>query len=188
MRSDLVQILKEYPVIAAAKDGPGLESACESQVKVVFILYGDIVNLPNIVLKAKKCGKIAFVHMDLIEGLDNREISAKYVKEFTEADGIISTKSNVIKAAKEAGLMTVQRFFMLDSMAMEKARRHMDYTYADAFEILPGVIPKILKKISLLTNIPIVAGGLIIDKNDAYSALESGATAISTTNKSLWNL
>ncbi|HSL85642.1 MAG TPA: glycerol-3-phosphate responsive antiterminator [Bacteroidales bacterium] len=188
MRSDLVQILKGYPVIAAAKDGTGLDDACESQVKVIFILYGDIVNLPAIVRKAKKCGKMVFVHMDLIEGLDIKEISAKYVKDFTEADGIISTKSNVIKAANEAGLMTVQRFFMLDSMAFDKARKHMEYTYADAFEILPGVMPKIIKKISLLTKIPIVAGGLIIDKNDAYTALDSGATAISTTNKSLWNL
>lgn len=188
MRSDLAQILKRYPIIAAAKDGPGLEDACGSQIKVVFILFGDIVNLPGIVKKAKTCGKIVFVHMDLIEGLDNREISAKYIKEYTEADGIISTKSNVIKAAAEVGLMTVQRFFMLDSMAMEKARRHMEFTYADAFEILPGVMPKIIKKISSFSSIPIVAGGLIIDKNDAYSALESGATAISTTNKSLWNL
>ncbi len=188
MQSDLFQVLKQYPIIAAAKDSPGLDDACQSQIKIIFILYGDIVNLPSIVRKAKNCGKIVFVHLDLIEGLENKEIAAKYVKEYTEADGIISTKSNVIKAANEVGLMTVQRFFMIDSMALEKAKKHMDYTYADAFEILPGVIPKIMKKISLLTRTPVIAGGLIIDKEDAYSALNSGATAISTTNSSLWNL
>ncbi|NCC78560.1 MAG: glycerol-3-phosphate responsive antiterminator [Clostridia bacterium] len=188
MRSDLLQMLKQYPIIAAAKDGPGLDEACRSQIRIVFILFGDIVNLPSIIKKAKNCGKLVFVHLDLIEGLENKEIAAKYVKDYTEADGVISTKSNVIKAANELGLLTVQRFFVLDSMALEKAKKHMEYTYADAFEVLPGVIPKIIKKISLLTRTPVIAGGLIIDKDDAYSALHSGATAISTTNKSLWNL
>ena len=68
---------------------------------------------------------------------------------------------------------------MLDSMAMEKAKKHMEYAYADAFEILPGVIPKIIKKISNFTEIPIIAGGLIEDQNDTYTALSSGASAIS---------
>ncbi len=188
MRSDLFQMLKQYPIIAAAKDGPGLDDACRSEIKIVFILFGDIVNLPSIVKKTKNSGKVVFVHLDLIEGLENKEIAAKYVKDYTEADGVISTKSNVIKAANELGLMTIQRFFVLDSMALEKAKKHMEYTYADAFEILPGVIPKIIKKITLLTRTPVIAGGLIIDKDDAYSALDSGATAISTTSKSLWNL
>jgi len=188
MRSDLFQILKTYPVIAAAKDAKGLEDACQSDARVLFLLYGDIVSLPTIVKKVKQCEKFIFVHMDLIEGLDTKEISAKFVKDYTQADGIISTKSNIIKAANELGLLTVQRFFVLDSMAYEKAKKHMEYAYADAFEILPGVIPKVLKKISDFTEIPLIAGGLIIDKNDAYSALASGATAISTTKKSLWNL
>ena len=186
MRSELKQILKKYPVIAAAKDVHGLEDACQSEIQIIFILFGDIINLPNIVKKAKLCGKLVFVHMDLIEGLDTKEISAKYIRDFTEADGIISTKSNVIKAGNEMGLITVQRFFMLDSMAMEKAKKHMEYAYADAFEILPGVIPKVIKKISNFTEIPIIAGGLIEDQNDTYTALDSGASAISTTNKSLW--
>lgn len=188
MRDDFNQILKKYPIIASVIDNDGLEKACRSQVKLIFILYGNIINLPSLVKKAKDCGKTVLVHMDLIEGLDNKEIAARYIKEFTQADGIISTKPNVIKAAREEGLITVQRFFMLDSMALKKAISHMEVTYADAFEVLPGVIPKTINKISMLSDIPIIAGGLIIDENDVYSALDSGAAAISTTFRSLWNL
>ncbi len=188
MRNDFIQMLKEYPIIAAAKDCLGLKEACSSKVKIVFILFGDIVILPELVKLAKRKDKIVFVHMDLIEGLDIKEISAKYIKDFTEADGIISTKSNVIKAGSELGLMTIQRFFMLDSMALEKAQRHMKYTHADAFEILPGVMPKIIKKISFSSAKPIIAGGLITEDEDAYFALNNGAAAISTTKRSLWNL
>lgn len=188
MRSDFIQMLKKHPIIAAAKNLLGLKEACSSRVRIVFILFGDIVILPELVKLAKKKDKIVFVHMDLIEGLDNKEISAKYIKDFTEADGIISTKSNVIKAGSDLGLMTIQRFFMLDSMAMEKAQRHMKYTQADAYEILPGAMPKIIQKISSYSDKPIIAGGLITEDEDAYFALESGASAISTTKRSLWNL
>ncbi|NLB21528.1 MAG: glycerol-3-phosphate responsive antiterminator [Clostridium sp.] len=188
MRNDFITVLKQYPVIAAAKDCQGLKQACNSNVKIIFILFGDIIILRELVSLAKTNGKIVFVHMDLIEGLVNKEISVRYIKEFTKADGIISTKSNVIKAGNDLGLMTVQRFFMLDSMALEKAQKHMRFTYADAFEILPGVMPKIIQKISLYSIKPIIAGGLIMDKEDSYLALDNGATAISTTKRSLWNL
>lgn len=185
--NDFIEVLKQYPVIAAVKDCEGLKQACQSKVKVIFILFGDILSLEDLISLAKRKGKIVLVHMDLIEGLDNKEISAKYIKDFTKADGIISTKSNVIKAGKELGLITVQRFFMLDSMAVEKAYKHMNNTFADAFEILPGIMPKIIKKISSYSTRPIIAGGLITDNEDLYFALESGATAISTTKRSLWN-
>ena len=188
MREDFGQILKQYPIIASIKDDSGLNMACVFDVKIVFILYGNILTLPSIVKKIKSCGKIIFVHIDLIDGLDVNEASTRFIKEFTHADGIITTKSNVIRAAKEVGLLTIQRFFLLDSMSLEKAQRHMESSYADAFEILPGVIPKMIHKISSFSNVPIIAGGLIIDKNDIYIALDSGAKAISTTNTSLWNL
>ena len=188
MRNDFIAVLKQYPVIAAAKDCEGLTQACLSNVKIIFILFGDIIILRELVNLAKTNGKLVFVHMYLIEGLDNKEISVRYIKEFTKADGIISTKSNVIKAGSELGLMTVQRFFMLDSMAMDKALKQMRFSFADAFEILPGVMPKIVQKISSYASRPIIAGGLIMDREDSYLALDHGATAISTTKRSLWNL
>ncbi len=188
MRNDFIQMLTKYPIIAAAKNCLGLKEACSSKVKIIFILFGDVVILPELVKLAKKKDKIVFVHIDLIEGLENKEISAKYIKDFTDADGIISTNSNVVKAGNELGLMTIQRFFMLDSMALEKAQKLMKYNHADAFEILPGIMPKIIRKISSSSEKPIIAGGLITEDEDAYFALEHGAAAISTTKRSLWNL
>ena len=101
MRNDFITVLKQYPVIAAAKDCQGLKQACNSNVKIIFILFGDIIILRELVSLAKTNGKIVFVHMDLIEGLVNKEISVRYIKEFTKADGIISTKSNVINAGND---------------------------------------------------------------------------------------
>lgn len=188
MQREFRGILKSHPVIASVKDLEGLEAALESPARIIFVLFSDIISLPSIIRRAKSKDKLVFVHLDLVEGLDNKEVSAKYVKQFTEADGIISTKHNVIQAAKEQGLLTIQRFFMLDSMALVKAMKHMDQGCADAIEILPGVIPKTIRKVSAFARVPVIAGGLIMDREDVNMALTAGASAISTTNRILWNL
>ncbi|MEO5952527.1 MAG: glycerol-3-phosphate responsive antiterminator [Chloroflexia bacterium] len=37
-------------------------------------------------------------------------------------------------------------------------------------------------------KIPVLAGGLINSMTDVVAALASGATAVSTSNESLWNI
>lgn len=54
-------------------------------------------------------------------------------------------------------------------------------------EILPGLMPKIIRKIEKTIKIPIITGGLIEDKEDIINALAGGAIGISTTNSKLWD-
>ena len=80
----------------------------------------------------------------------------------------------------------MQRFFLLDSIALYNIEKQMPLEDADAMEILPGVMPKIIRKLTLATNKPIISGGLISDKEDIINALEAGALAISSTRKDIW--
>ncbi|MDF2820985.1 MAG: glycerol-3-phosphate responsive antiterminator, GlpP [Clostridiales bacterium] len=178
--------MDESPIIAAVKDMDGLHRCLESESKIIFILFGDICNIIDIVNKIKSEGKIAIVHVDLINGLSTKEISVDYIKNNTEADGIISTKQALIKRAKELHLFTVFRFFVIDSMAFENIQRQSETVKPDYVEILPGVMPKVIKRLSSMISIPIIAGGLISDKEDAMSALSAGAVSISTTNQKVW--
>ena len=57
-----------------------------------------------------------------------------------------------------------------------------------AIEILPGLMPKIIKKINKAVKVPIITGGLIEDKEDIINALGNGAMGISTTKKELWEI
>jgi hypothetical protein len=110
------EAIQEAPVIAAVKNDMGLAHALRSECAAVFILYGTILDIGQIVKRIRAAGKLAFVHADLIEGLSNRgEIAVDFLAEATKADGIISTRPNLIHHAKELGLITVQRFFLLDS-------------------------------------------------------------------------
>ena len=69
---------------------------------------------------------------------------------------------------------------------METSKKYMNLGYADAIEILPGVMPKIIKQIVEISTLPIIAGGLIQDKEDIMLALQAGATAVSSTKKEIW--
>lgn len=187
-RQALSALLETSPIIAAVKDDEGLERALASDCRAVFALYGDVIHIADIVDRIKQADRAAFAHIDLIEGLSAKEAAVDYLRERTAADGLISTKQAIIRHAKARGLMTVQRFFLLDSMALSVIRRQIEQVEPDFIEVLPGGLPKIIGKITRLTSVPLIAGGLIEDKEDVVHALKAGAAGISSTNPEVWDM
>lgn len=117
-QTEFKEAIENTPIIPAIKDAESLEQCLKSDACVIFVLFGDICNIAEIVERIKAEGKLAMVHMDLIAGLGSKEVSVDYIKERTKADGIITTKPMLAKHARELGLATVLRFFIIDSMAL----------------------------------------------------------------------
>lgn len=187
MNQKFYDMVEANPVIAAIKDMDGLEKCCRlTDVKVIFVLYGDICNITDIVAQIRKSGKLAIVHVDLIAGLGAKEIAVDFIRQRTEADGIISTKPAIIRRAKELGMYTVMRVFLLDSMAFENIEKQLNLVKPDFIEILPGVMPKIIRKVCRQVTTQVIAGGLISDKEDIMAALDAGAISVSSTNQKVW--
>lgn len=185
-QNNLLEMLAEGPVIASVKNEEGLAAALSSDVPVIFLLYGDILNIGSLTQRIHAAGKAAFVHLDLVEGLAPREVTVDYIAGQTDADGIISTKPQLIRRAGEMGLVTVQRFFLLDSMALQNVGRHLGQDSSDFIEVLPGLMPKIIRRVAEGTGKPVIAGGLIDEKEDVVAALNAGAVAVSATNPRVW--
>ena len=58
------------PVIAAVKDPDQLEDCLTLEnIRVVFLLFGDVCTIGGMVARAKDAGKVVLVHVDLIAGL-----------------------------------------------------------------------------------------------------------------------
>jgi glycerol-3-phosphate responsive antiterminator len=186
MRKEFLEALEDSPIIAAIKDDEGLKKCISCDSRVVFVLYGDIISIPEIVMKIKESGKMAMVHADLISGLGSKEIAIDFLKKNTLADGIITTKPNLIKRAKELNLYTILRLFLIDSMAYENVERQVKAAKPDVIEVLPALMPKIVSKVCKLSPTPVIAGGLISDKEDILSLLNAGVTSVSTTNEKIW--
>jgi glycerol uptake operon antiterminator len=179
------EALHHTPVILAVKSMDGLEQNLAKSGRIMFVLFGDILNIPGIVAKIKDQEKIALVHIDLIDGLASRDIVVDFIAENTRADGILSTKANLLKHAKSRGLLTVQRFFVLDSLSLVSIEKQFPLDHADAVEILPGGMPKVIRRIVRMINKPVIAGGLVVDKEDVQRALEAGAVSVSSSNSAL---
>ena len=190
MRREFIEMIEAAPVIAAVKDDEGLEICLTSEVEAVFILFGDICTIADIVARVKDAGKIAMVHMDLVTGLSPHDVSIDFIRKYTRADGIITTKANLITHAREIGLVTVLRYFVIDSLALfsiERRSRENRDSQPDMIEILPGIIvPKMVRKICSMSKVPVLCGGLIQEKEDVMNALANGAAAISTTCPEVW--
>lgn len=177
------------PVIAAVKDLDQLEDCLTlDNIQVVFLLFGDVCTIGDVVARAKDAGKIVLVHVDLIAGLSSsQEIAVDFLRQNTRADGVITTKPNFIRRARELKLFTVMRLFVIDSMALAGISK-LESVRPDFIEVLPGVMPKTIRKISQTTRIPLLAGGLIADKEDVVAALNAGALAVSATSGAVWRM
>ena len=188
MKKIFKEALEDSPIIAAIKDDEGLKQCLNSESKIIFVLYGDIITIPDIVSRIKASGKLALVHVDLIGGLSAKEIAVDFIKKYTPADGIISTKPNIIKRANELELYTVLRLFLLDSMAFENIDKQVKNAHPDLIEVLPAPMPKVVARVCKLSPIPVIAGGLVSDKDDIMALLQAGVTSISSTNPKVWFL
>ena len=182
------ELLLDSPIIAAVKEDAELFRALESECQVIFLLYGNIVNIDALVQRVRDKGKICIVHIDLVDGLSGREIAVDGLVKLCHPDGIISTKPFMIRRARQLGLLTIQRVFLLDSISLKNILSQMDLQNPDFIEVLPGVIPSALKEITAAAEIPVIAGGMIRTKQEVIQALQAGAAAVSTSCRDVWDL
>lgn len=181
-RTLFYSLLDACPVIAAAKNEEDLRHSLDTDCRVVFVLYGNVANIPDIVERIDKAGKTPVVHIDLVDGLAAREPAIDYIRLRTTTAGIISTKGVLIKRAREVGLIAIQRFFLLDSMALTNIEKQVKANQPDLIEVIPGAMPKVIRGLAQELSLPVIAGGLIRDREDAENALAAGARAISSSN------
>ncbi len=190
MRQELYEAIISNPIIAAVKDKKGLRACLKlPEISVVFVLFGGVGDIADIVERIKEAGKIAMVHMDLIAGLSAKDEAVDFIAKYTKADGIISTRMEQLRRARELSLYTIYRIFALDSRVMDNVSTNRAIAeYADIVEIIPGLMPKIIRMMRKKIAVPLITGGLISEKQDVLAALDAGAAAISTTNSAVWSM
>ena len=179
-------MFQENPIIAAVRNPKDIYDAIRSQSQIIFLLTGNVFNLKKLVEACIKADKYVFIHLDLIKGYSQDNYFIKYLKDEIKPTGIITTKNNIITRAKQENLMTIQRLFLLDSSAMDISIESAKKIKPDAVEILPALVPKLIRSVKKEINIPIVTGGFIETEEEVRSCLAAGALSVSTSHKPLW--
>jgi len=162
------------------------EKVLKTDHEHIIFLESRLSQVESIVKYAKQHKKKVLMHADLIQGLKADEYGLEYLINNVKVDGIISTRANFVASAKKNNLIGIQRLFALDSYALDHNLNVCNKIQPDYIEVLPGIIPSILKEIQEKTGIPVIAGGLIRTKEDVENSLKNGAFAVTTSNTDLW--
>ena len=179
-------LFNEKQIIAATRSDEEFYIAMQSDAEIIFDLCADILTLTKKIKAAHDAKKRLFIHIDLAEGVGRDKSGIMLLKKMG-IDGIISTKVSLIKLARETGLCTVQRFFIVDSRSVQTTIEAVKSSRPDMIEIMPATVGKVITRLAGELSTPIIAGGLIETHSEVATALLSGATAVSTGAKSLWN-
>jgi glycerol uptake operon antiterminator len=184
--AELGQAMRHQPIIASVTDPKSLDQALDSAVDVVFLLYGSLLDLAGTVEKVRDAGRTCLVDVDLLEGFAGQPVVIEHLARDTEADGILSARAPMVKAAKAHGLVAGHRFFLVDTRTYRSIPSAIGASGADFIEAQPGAMPRVISWLREEIAVPIVAGGLIIDAHDIQAALDAGASAVATSNRNLW--
>ncbi|GGF31615.1 glycerol uptake operon antiterminator regulatory protein [Halobacillus andaensis] len=177
----------DQTVLPAVKNMKDFEKLLQTSTDYIIILESRLGLLHKVVRAGQKAGKKVWVHVDLIQGLKADDYGMEFLGRVVKPDGVISTRSHVIQQAKKYKLTTVQRLFLIDSQAVEHNVAIIKKVMPDYVEVLPGIVPGMIKEIKDQIGVPVIAGGLIRTEKEANAAIQSGASAVSTSRSELWN-
>lgn len=183
----LLEAFARVPVAAVIRRGEELPLALASQVPAVFFLRAPAFHLGPLVWVVQARSKMAFVHIDLIAGLGKDRAGVAFLAREIGVNGIITSHSALIAAAKAERVIAVQRLLLYDDLGLPSALAALDHARPDVVEVLPGVIfPLVVDQIRARLPLPIIVGGFVTKPGHREAALGRGALAISTSTAELW--
>ena len=187
--SEPLQWLCTGKVIPACRTEAELACALRlPQAPSLIILFGDINSLPELIRRTNEAGKLLLLHLDLIGGIGRDRAGIQFLAKLG-VKGLITTKPQLAKMARQEGMRVIQRMFLVDSESLRTGISLLKGFRPDAIEALPASTPaSVLAELKAATDVPILVGGLVRSTEDVIQAVANGAFAVSTSQRELWNL
>ncbi|SEN81489.1 glycerol-3-phosphate responsive antiterminator [Lihuaxuella thermophila] len=173
-------------ILPAAKSIREFEKLMKTKFEYIILLDCHVAQLQALMSLANRHRKKVLLHVDLIQGLRSDEYAAEFLCQTIKPAGLISTRTPVVSVAKKKSLIAIQRIFLLDTHALETSYRLLQSFKPDYIEVLPGIIPHIIKEVSENTGVPVLAGGLIRTIGEVEEAIQAGAVAATTSSENIW--
>lgn len=186
-KSEVIKIIQNKKKIAAIKTMKDFDLVLENheELAAAFLLTGNISNISRFVEAIRNKGLPVFIHIEKIGGLALNKEGLEFIAKVVKPEGVISTKSSLLKKAHSLGLICIQRVFMIDSEVFEHTIAHKD-VQPDIIEIMPSIAYEIITALKDKIDVPIITGGLISTVEDVKKALIAGAIGVSTSNNHVW--
>lgn len=176
-----------HPIVAALQSGDLIDAVARSRVQSVFVRCGDIRSIRTIVRELLRAGKQVYVQIELVRGLSNDQEAVEYLAEEVRPHGIVTTKGFMIRAIRAAGLVAVHHVFLMDFHSLHQGIKNVKTTKPDAVEIMPGLMPRVVREFRAAVAVPLVVGGMIRYESEIRAILEAGADAAICGTPELWD-
>jgi len=181
------EVLNSTRIIAAVRNVDDLQRALDSPVKIVYLLFGNPLNIRTMLQSVRDSGKLPLVNADLLQGISRDAHAVEFLAN-CGTSGIISTNHETLRAARAQELVTVLRTFMIDSASLESARRFLGHFQPDAIELLPAIAaPLVIDRIrESYPELHVIAGGLVTNFKQVEGLIAAKVDAVSLSNPDLW--
>ena len=181
------EFLRETRIIAAVRNAEVLQSALDSPVRIVYLLFGNPMNIGPMLKSVRDHGKLPLVNADLLQGISRDAHAVEYLASCGTA-GIISTNHETLRSARAQELVTVLRTFIIDSAAVESGRRFLMNFQPDAIELLPAIAaPLVIDRIrESHPQLHVIAGGLVTTLKQVERLIDAKVDAVSLSDPNLW--
>src|SRR5215467_4077382 len=177
-KQEFLHLARLYPVAAAIKSNEDMQMALDADVLLLFILRGDAFQLPQFVAEAHHRGKGIVVHIDLIGGIGKDRAGIQYLHQ-VGVDAIITSRSQLVSAARAEGMITIQGLLVLDDSALESGVRTIARAAPDI------IFPEVASTLRQLLAGPFIAGGFIRTAADVARIRAVGGILSSTSTYQL---
>ena len=137
--------LFDQKAVAAAVRAGGFQRGAGSKSRCDFFAVFQHYDGRAQIERAHKAGKL-LIHMDFAEGIGKDRAGLHFIK-LKGADGILTTKTNMIRPAKDIGLSDGATVFIVDSpCSVDTAVESIRIAKRMWWEIMPGVVCKKIRR------------------------------------------
>lgn len=149
-----------------------------SDMPCVNLKFGEINNLPKLAETIHKHNRYLVLHMDSVRGIKMSKEGIEFLKNIG-TDVLVTNKPSQIEMIKEVGVIAIQNMFLVDSDAFRSGIKYIQKYKPDAVNIMPISIPaRYIKQIKEETNIKVLAGGLLVEKEELFEAIDKGISSV----------
>lgn len=186
-QDEILEWLEQSRVIPSVRTPQTLAAACTSPSQFVFLLFGTPLIIGALAAQVRGAGKLPIANMDLLAGFARDTAAIEFLAKAGVA-GIISTHQDALRMARSHGLLSFQRTFALDSVAVANSVRSLEHFLPDVIELLPAIAaPLILPVIhDVSPKLPVIGCGLVRSLCQIDELVRQGIVSISVSEPSLW--
>ena len=148
------------PIAAAIRTEKDFSTARVRMWIWYFCLHSNIMTVNQCVKEIHSAGKKAFIHVDFAEGIGKDRSGLEFLAK-QGVDGILTTRTNIVKMAKDFDLITVRRFFYgRFPFRGNLCRVHQNFQ-AGHYRNYAGDYYQKIREFSEKVDMPIIAGGIV---------------------------